>query len=214
MKIFQRLFVLASVLALLFVNTISVSAASFGETSEVASPVNLYEDRVTEVTEIDGVNYTFYYFLDKDGNRTISVANDRDSTIDTVKLNKNKIYLNNELIGSIDISLTSNSFIPQDSTWLYVGSSTDRVSWATGTAVATVAAIIAIPLASMGGAGVLAAMGTAAIGTLAASAIGGTIKVTTYRYNSIFMHQLRHDWSFTASTGDYYGVYSYITSPF
>ena len=51
-------------------------------------------------------------------------------------------------------------------------------------------------------------MGTAALGVIAAGAIGGTVKYTLQMYtipNSAPLY--RYVWSFRASTGDNYGSY-------
>jgi hypothetical protein len=127
------------------------------------------------------------------------------------------IYLNDEPIGMINNEKISHNYsknqlaqsINSDS-WVYFGSGSNRISWAKGTTTAVAAAVIAVPLAGLGAAGVIAAMGLGALGVLAASSVGGTVSTTIYKFNSPFINQFRYDWSFTASTGDYYEVYTYL----
>lgn len=76
--------------------------------------------------------------------------------------------------------------------------------------VAAVAASISVGLGFIGGAAVIAAMGTGVLSVLAAGAIGGTLYVETYYMTILFQptHYL-YIWSFTANTGDSYGPYYY-----
>ena len=73
---------------------------------------------------------------------------------------------------------------------------------------AAVAAAISVVLGSIGGSAVIAAMGFAALSVIASGTVGGTVRYKLQRLHvppSTYMH--RYVWSFTASTGDYYGEY-------
>ena len=75
------------------------------------------------------------------------------------------------------------------------------------------AATIAAAVGSIGGVAVIAAMGLSALSVIAASSSGGVVTATVYKLNSNITHQYRYVWSFTASTGDYYGLYTTLTNP-
>ena len=55
------------------------------------------------------------------------------------------------------------------------------------------------------------AMGYNTLAAVAASSIGGVVNTTVYKFNSSAVTQWRYDWSFTASSGDFYGVYTSVT---
>lgn len=76
--------------------------------------------------------------------------------------------------------------------------------------VAAVAAAISVGLGFIGGAAVIAAMGTGVLSVLAAGAVGGTVYIETYYMTIPFQPtQYLYIWYFTASTGDSYGPYYY-----
>lgn len=60
------------------------------------------------------------------------------------------------------------------------------------------------------------AIGSGSIGIIAASSIGGTVRVRVQEYVPWFgAPQYRYLWSFTASTGDFYGTYiSHSVTPY
>lgn len=176
----------------------------------------MYEENSSETVNINGINYTYQYSLDENNNRTICITNDVDSFVDRITYLKEtgEIYLNNEILGKVK-TLTSDSekidnYTSRDA-FVYFGPLNEYISWAKGTTAAAVAAVIAVALPSLGAAGVIAAMGTAALGVLAASSIGGTVKGSIYRLNSTYHIQYKYVWSFTASNGDRYGTYTSFT---
>lgn len=181
-----------------------------------ASSGDLYAQEATEVVNIEGVVYTYHYYYNGDGNRTISITNDANSDAEIVIYDEatSMIFLNDEIVGMVsqDESLNSNMF-QLDAGWEYIGSESHYVSWAKGIGAAAVAGVIAAGLStlSLGAAGVIAIMGLTALGILSAGAVGGTVNMDFYRYMVLFgptQHQC--SWSFTASTGDYYGNYLYL----
>lgn len=77
--------------------------------------------------------------------------------------------------------------------------------------VAAVAAAISVGLGAVGGAAIIAAVGTGVLGVLAAGAVGGTLYVESYDMAIPDQPiQFLYIWSFTASTGDSYGPYQFF----
>lgn len=205
MKKFQKL--LAAILSVtLCLNAFVVPVLADSPVSSAFSFEN-----ASEFIEIDGVNYKFDYSMDSN-TRIVTVTNLSTAEVDIVAYNPSEstIYLNDSVLAKItddsSISYTSEA----RAGWTDISSSSHYISWKQGTSVAIVAAALATFLGSLGTAGVIAAMGTAALGTLAASASGGTLYLTLQEYYvPLATPQYRYEWSFRASTGDYYGPYYY-----
>ena len=108
----------------------------------------------------------------------------------------------------IENSITPYSLGTTADGWEILSKDSHRLTWAQETTVAIVAGALAVYLATLGPAGVIAAMGTGALGVLAASSSGGTLYIELHMYTAPFVApQYRYVWSFTASTGDKYGPY-------
>lgn len=170
---------------------------------------DMYAQRATEELVIDGVTYTFCHFYEN-GKRTITIANSENAQVEKVSYDPGTEVLS--FYERAQESVGTNVIYNE---WIYMGSSSHKVSWGESTNSAMVAAAIAVKLgAAMTVAGVTAAMGVAALGVLAASAKGGTIYLTTYYMNVPLQGiQYLYVWSFTADTGEEYGPYQFIDVP-
>lgn len=129
------------------------------------------------------------------------------NTYDTLT---NKMTLNGKTIRTSHTSLKNLVSTDRTSFWEDLGSDSHYISWAEGTTVAVVAAVIAVPLSTLGAKGVIAAMGVGALGVIAANSSGGTIYIHLYTHRTLTNTLNRTVWSFTAGTGDSYGPYEYI----
>ena len=194
---------------------VAVFAANFGLVQPVFATqideYDPYEKQVIETVTMDGVTYDFHLSY-QNGNRTITITNNNDNSTDVVQCDTETMALtingqttlthNQEQLYTIPVIVPT-----ADPGWEVKTSGSHYISWAQGTTVAVVAAAISVYLGSLGPAGVIAAMGTAVLGTLAASCTGGTLY---FEYQTLIMvgvNQQRWMWTFTASTGDYYGPY-------
>ncbi len=182
--------------------------------------VDIYMEGLRETIIIDGIEYAYHYYYDSNGNRAIEVRNGYNGGIDVVSCDSDDgiIYMNDEVLGTfrVDENLYNQDeclMNNDDVLWIYMGSTKVYISWGQGVLLGAVAAAITAALGFLtGGVGVvIAAMGTSALSVLAASAVGGTVYYTTYKFNSTLLTQFRYDWSFKASTGDKYGPYIYLT---
>lgn len=201
---------ITSLLVIIFVaNFVIVVPAS-------AVTVSKSEQTREETAIIDGVTYIFNLYY-RDDIRTVSITNNKTDNIDVIRydIGKAELVINGERFStcSIESGEETSLVMPKDAEpgWEVKTSGTHYVSWAQGTTVAVVAAALSVYLGTLGPAGVIAAMGTGALGALAASCSGGTIYMEYQVLIMVGVNQQRWMWTFTASTDDFYGpFYSYV----
>lgn len=164
----------------------------------------------SEIVEIDGINYK-YDFYQEAKTRVVMITNMNTQNVDRLTYNPSSstMYLNGEVLAEIT---NNNAIIPSIGTradvWQTLSSESHRITWAEGTTAAVVAGAIAIFLATLGPAGVIAAIGAGSLSILAASCTGGTLYIEIQMFSAPFVApQYRYLWSFTADTGDYYGPF-------
>ena len=200
------------VVFVLLLNIYSIPAHAASSTDPIT---DLYADNISESVDIDGINYTYVYSYDLEGNRVIYVTNTETgiSDIVTYDISTSTIYFNDEEVAKTSNSaLSSSTARARDAGWEKVGSGSQYISWATGTSAAALAAVIAIAL-GVGSASIIAVMGVSVLGVIAGAAIGGTVKYTCYAWQpATYPYLFQYDYTFTASTGDTYGPYSIIYS--
>lgn len=181
---------------------------------------DIYSEELRETVTIDEVEYTYHYMYNDNGDKVISISNDENDHVDVIVAEEDtgNIELNGELcgynkitMGTIFDNIMSARAMARATNWKYLGSGSQYVSWAMGVGTAVVAGVIAVPIGNLGVAGVIAAMGLTTLSILSASAVGGTVYVKTYKFNTNAITQFRYDWSFKASTGDKYGPYMSLT---
>lgn len=163
---------------------------------------------------IDGVDYVFSHNYTST-KRTVTISNNTNDNIDivTYSVGDDSIYLNNSVLAVVDTSpapLLRTYSVLADDGWRLLTSDVHNITWRQGTTTAVVAAALAAFLPNLGTAGIIAAMGAGALSVLAASAIGGTLYLECYIFTvPMNLPTYRYVWSFTASTGESYGPYSY-----
>lgn len=176
------------------------------------APYNPYINNDIETVTIDGTSYTYQYYYEND-NRAINIKNNETGHMDKLVYDKASEII---LLNNSQVSFSTNAVSTPTtaaSGWESLGSSSHYISWAKATTVAAIAGMIAVYLGTLKAAGVIAAMGTTALGVLAASSGGGTVNVELQWFYAPFVTpQYRYIWSFKASTGDKYGPYiSHVT---
>ncbi len=214
-QLIRRLFSLAIAFAVCFCSTMSVSAHD--RMTHTSDSQDIFANGYQEDVTIDGIVYTYQYCYDSDGNRVTNVLNHSTNIVDEVKydIKSQYIMLNGNVVGNVTFSeeKTRVNFFEKssDDAWLYFDSGSHKITFAQGVAVSVLSVMIATAIGNLGGAAVLAAMGYNALAAISAAAIGGTVSTTVYKFNSNLITQWRYDWSFTASTGDYYGEYTSLS---
>lgn len=212
MKKTKKLLVILLTLTLISCNILNASAMDYRYKNHTE---DIYAENYSESITLEGIIYTFQYSYDDIGNRMIHVINEETATVDVVKYdNQLKCLLLNEEICSQEMTLNDSiqmNPLVKNSDWIYFSSGSNRITFAQGVSVAVLAALIATAVGNIGGTAVILAMGYNTLAVVAASSIGGVVNTTVYKFNSSAVTQWRYDWSFTASSGDYYGVYTSVT---
>lgn len=202
---------IATSLCLAMIVTVIPSKVFAGENES-----NLYSQNATENINIEGINYTYKYYYDSKGQRSILITDTTNSVSNILTYNEKNstFYLDNEKLGEVktvsekDPQL-DNSNILSKLNWKLQGTYHNKISWSKGTTVAVVAGAIAVYLATLGAAGVLAAMGSGAVSVLASNAIGGTLHRTLYHATTGSKQNYKYNWSFVSSTNQRFGTYTY-----
>ena len=175
-----------------------------------------YAENKIETVYIENTQYTYLYHYEN-ANKTITITNNLNDTIEKIMIDQSSnMYLNGNLIESYTQSVDNKEENPMRSSlarasWQTLGNTEKSyISWGQATTAATLAALIAGKVGSLGPSGVIAAMGIAALGAIAGQCAGGTVYYTLQVYQAPFTTPMyRSLWGFKASTGDYYGDYIY-----
>lgn len=145
----------------------------------------------------------------ENGNRAVTITNNINNNIDKIiyDIESSIMYLNGKVFSTFvnnNNALYHSNDITADG-WKILSTDSHYISWREA-----IAGMIAVYLGTLGTAGVIAAMGTTALGIIAANSSGGTLYVELHSYSAPFVTpQYRFVWTFTASTGDSYGPYYY-----
>lgn len=211
----------------LFIMTLVFSLIVYSFSPTVSAATNdsnlndVYQNQESETVLIEGISYTYDYRYE-DNNRTIYITNNSNNLVEKVSYHENNstIYYNDEEFLTLEIDdnteLNSPSSITTKAknTWETISTGSKYISWAKGVTVSVLAGIIAVGLGYIAfgatAAIVISSMGASTLSIIASAAIGGTIKTKYQRFMPSFGAPYhRWIWSFTASTGDFYGNYIY-----
>lgn len=168
-------------------------AMCFGMTAFAAEDNNLatdgkdiYSQKLEESIEIDGINYTYKYYYNDEGNRTVAMTNNNTGQVDVIVNNEDtsEILVNDTVVATVsDVIENVDDDVPMTraGTWKYIGTTTKKFSWKANVSVATAAAIIASVIPMVSGATVLAKMGTSLLSEFAKKSVSGSVKIETYQ---------------------------------
>lgn len=204
MKNLKRVFVMF--LSFGFIINIMFTQTTYAASNSI---YDICRQNITETINIDGINYTYDFYYEN-GNRVVKITNDMNKHIDKIIYDEELgiIYLNGVISARVSENKTQNARAMGE--WETLSKDSKYITWGKGISTAALAASISVVLGFLGPAGVIAAMGTSALGVIAAGAIGGTVNVELQMYQlPLVAPQYRYIWSFKASTGDFYGPYLY-----
>ena len=165
-----------------------------------------YSSNFSEDILIDGELYSFKYSLTSSGER-MTIVSDSNGHTDVVRTNDSgtEIYLNDILSASTQSNSLGSSLVSSGDGWSTPVAHKQYISWLEGASVGTVAAVVGT---AMGAPVSLVIVGCGAFYGFCA---GGTLYwETQYNIDNGFDPKLKTTWSFTASTKDVYGPYSFI----
>lgn len=205
----KRLISLIILLSLCCSSVLMVPAMATSSWS--TSKYDIYEQEVAETIGIGGTLYTYHYYYDTSGNRAIKITNNVDNQVDTLVYNKamSVFKLNNIVVATIVDTLNARPMsLRASNSWELWDSGNQYITWVAGVTVATLAAIFATAIGTVGGAAVLVAMEYNTLAVLAAASIGGTVYWAYYKHND-YLTYFKTTWTFYPSTGQSYGPYTY-----
>ena len=169
----------------------------FASTNEQIST----DDMKTEVVNIDGVDYIYRYNFEG-AKRIVTVTDTQTDHVDTI------IY--NVPLKSLKINENEYS-TNRDYGWVTIAEDSHTITWGEATTAAAVAAAIAAGLGFLGPAGVIAAMGTAALGAIAANCTKAILHTEIQMLNlQPYGIQYMYIWTLTVPTGEVYGPFYYL----
>lgn len=178
---------------------------------------DIYENNYSETVDIEGTTYIYHYNYDSDGNRVIRIENYNSNEVDVVKCSSEtgEIFLNGDNISEGDTVNEINvkySNTRTSSKYKLIGTRNKKVSWATSTSAAALAAVVAVAVTGISAAAVIAKIGAAALGVIALQVQYGVVKAKIYQMTAGSVTTYKYVWSFTPNGGSKYGDYtSYIT---
>ena len=220
--------IVATILTAAMAMTATVPA--FAENNNLPPSGDLFAQEFCETVNIEGVNYTYQYSYNEEGNETIVITNDVDDRVDIVSLDPDNsvIMLNDKVAATIDIventelsNLNDEQISPQ-SDWVRIGSpETKTITIKDAETVDQVAAIIRVGLTAVQFvysayfaitiAMVVAKMGTVFLQAYVWMNVDATLRGEFYQMVSFGTVQYRYDWTFTDKNGRTSGPHSWYT---
>lgn len=179
--------------------------------SETADETDIYAKGYEETLIIEGVNYTYRYSYDNNGNREIRILNNETNEVDIVKY---YVTTGNATLNGMTVITTVPSLevmeneISPNADYTYVGKVTRKISWAETAAVSAVVGLIASAIGKVTGAMVLAKIGSAAIKAMIRSYRNATVVTKIYEWVTGKVTNYKYVWTVTPVGGSEHGPYT------
>ncbi|MBY1554848.1 hypothetical protein KWU72_17485 [Clostridioides difficile] len=188
------------------------SINAFASEPSANNKKDIYSEEFTETINIEGINYTYKYYYNEDGNRSISISDNTRSIAKTLTYDEktSTIYLDDEKVAEVKTTNANGEILdtPESRTnWNLIGTYHKYITWANGIAAAALAAVISVAIGGVPVSGVIASCELSVLGIIAAGSVGGTLHWTGWYYTSTFYWHYKYDWAFKAPTGERYGTY-------
>ena len=210
------------------INTFAGELTTKDNNPNIKDEKDIYSEKFEETVSIEGISYTYKYYYNENGDRSISILNNKTSTVETVTYDDKSlnIYLDDEKIadvqtvhdntyGSVTTRSTKDGFKCLDTRH-------KKITWKKAVKTAVLATIIATAIGGVGGLVVLgkaatvgliiASCGGSTLGVIAGACAGGTLHWTAWKKATRFEDHYKIDWSFRAPSGERYGTYHYYYS--
>lgn len=192
---------------------------------------DVYSEKFEETVSIEGISYTYKYHYNENGDRSISILNNKTSTVETVTYDdeSSNIYLDGEKIADVqtvdddtDGSVITRSKRSTNSGFKCLGARHKKITWWDAISKGAFAAVIATAMGGVGGiialgkaavvGLIIGSCGGAALGTIISGSSGGTLHWTAWKKATRYKDHFKVDWSFRAPTDERYGTYHYYYS--
>lgn len=174
---------------------------------------DLYAENFEETVDIDGINYTYKYYYNEDGDRSVLVSNDKNSTVETITYDDetSTFYSNDRKIAEVG-TVNDETYDASDSIqprgWKLMGTHSKYIKWYEGIVAGSVAVVIASAIGNIVSASaIITSCGMGVLGVIAAGSIGGTLYWTSWNYNTQSVMNFKHDWAFKTPNGERYGTF-------
>ncbi|MDZ4910189.1 hypothetical protein GNF68_14225 [Clostridium perfringens] len=192
---------------------------------------DIYSEKFEETVSIEGISYTYKYHYNENGDKSISILNNKTSTVETVTYDdeSSNIYLDDEKIADVqtvdddtDGSVITRSKRSTNGGFKCLGTRHKKITWKKAMTTGALAAVIATVMGGVGGIVILGksavvgliigSCGGVTLGTIASGSAGGTLHWTAWKKATRYIDHFKIDWSFRAPTDERYGTYHYYYS--
>lgn len=192
---------------------------------------DIYSEKFEETVSIEGISYTYKYFYNENGDKSISILNNKTSTVETVTYDdeSSNIYLDGKKIADVqtvdddtDGSVITRSKRSTKGGFKSLGTRHKKITWIKAMTTAAIAGVIATVMGGVGGILILGksavvgliigSCGGVTLATIASGSAGGELHWTAWKKATRYIDHFKVDWSFIAPTDERYGTYHYYYS--
>lgn len=192
---------------------------------------DIYSEKFEETVSIEGISYTYKYHYNENGDKSISILNNKTSTVETVTCDdeSSNIYLDGEKIADVQTvdddtngSVTTRSKRSTKNGFKCLGTRHKKIIWKKAMTTAVIAGVIATAMGGVGGILILGksavvgliigSCGGVTLATIASGSAGGELHWTAWKKATRYIDHFKVDWSFIAPTDERYGTYHYYYS--
>ncbi len=199
--------------------TMSIGAPVFAETStQSIYSDNVYAQNLTETTNIKGVDYTYHYFYNEDGDEVIGVTDHETGCIDYVVKDKETSIIYISATPMINSEAVNTNLQIVRAGWTLIASDSAPIPQEFADDVYAAAAIISAGFQGLGimyvgvpgisAAVIISNIGLSALQRYVDRTVGGIATGTLYQMVSGGVVQLRLDWTYTDLDGVSFGPYN------
>ncbi len=208
---------LCAVMTIVTIPNIDVFADELNDNNKLntSNETDLYAEKFVENISIEGDSYTYKYYYNENGDRSISVLNNTKSTVETITYDdeSSNIYLDSKKVAEVvTADDTMHSVSRRAATkWKCLGSQSRYIKWYEAIGAGAVAAVLATRIPGLGASAIVASCGMGALNAIARGTVlvgaGGTLYWTTWSSKAGKFTRLKYDWAFKTRYGKRYGTY-------
>ncbi|MBN9648408.1 hypothetical protein J0L31_15585 [Terrisporobacter glycolicus] len=189
----------------------------FADELNTNNKTDLYAEKFVENISIEGDSYTYKYYYNENGDKSISILNNTNSTVETITYDdeSSNIYLDGKRVAEAVTTdgtmhgASQNLQLRAATKWKSLGSRSKYITWAKAASANVIAGILAITITGGVSAGVIiASCGKAVLKTIGKGA-GVRVYWTTWSSKAGRFTRLKYDWALKNLEGKRYGTYHF-----